>query len=148
MLSTQRHSHEVIRRLVNRMVADVLEHTRARIAQLRVVAPDNIRQLDAPLVAFSPAMDQINRSVKSFLMKNMYRHYKVNRMSSKARRVVRELFAFFIHEPNCLPSVWYAQTDGPHSQRTAEVIADYISGMTDRYALEEHARLFDVGART
>jgi len=69
-------------------------------------------------------------------------------MASKARRVVSELFTFFINEPNCLPSVWYAQTDGPHSQRTAEVITDFIAGMTDRFALEEHARIFDPATRT
>lgn len=148
MLSPQRQSHEVIRKLINRMVADVLITTQARIKQCRVAAPDHVRQLGQTLVTFSPEMDQINRSVKSFLLKNMYRHYKVNRMSSKARRVVRELFAFFIHEPNCLPSVWYAQTDGPHSQRTAELIADFIAGMTDRFALDEYARLFDMGAKS
>ena len=148
MLSPQRQSHEVIRRLINRMVADVLANTQARITQHRITTSDHVRQLGQTLVAFSAEMDQINKSVKSFLFKNMYRHYKVNRMSSKARRVVRELFAFFIHEPNCLPSVWYAQTDGPHSQRTAEVIADFIAGMTDRFALDEHARLFDMSGRS
>jgi dGTPase len=78
----------------------------------------------------------------------MYRHFKVNRMTSKARRVVGELFNFFLAEPGCLPSVWYAQTDGAGTQRTAEVIADFIAGMTDRFALEEHARIFDPMART
>lgn len=148
MLSPQRQSHEVIRRLINRMVGDVLLTTEARIRQFRIASAEHVRQLGETLVVFSPEMDQVNRSIKSYLFKNMYRHFKVNRMSSKARRVVRELFAFFIHEPNCLPSVWYAQTDGPHSQRTAEVIADFIAGMTDRFALDEHARLFDVSART
>ena len=148
MLSPQRQSHEVIRRLINRMVEDVLRTTEARLAQFRITSPDHVRQLGEPLVRFSAEMDQVNRSIKSYLLKNMYRHYKVNRMSSKARRVVRELFEFFIHEPNCLPSVWYAQTDGPHSQRTAEVIADFIAGMTDRFALDEYARIYDVSART
>ncbi len=148
MLSPQRQSHEVIRRLISRMVADVLATTEARIKQHRVNSPDAVRQLGQTLVVFSAEMDQINKSIKSYLLKNMYRHFKVNRMSSKARRVMRELFAFFIHEPNCLPSVWYAQTDGAHSQRTAEVIADFIAGMTDRFALDEHARIFDVSART
>ncbi len=71
-----------------------------------------------------------------------------NRMASKAKRVVGQLFDFFLNEPNCLPSVWYAQTDGPRTQRTAEVIADFIAGMTDRFALEEHARIFDPSTRT
>jgi dGTPase len=148
MLSTQRHSHEVIRRMISRMVADVLAVTKANITKHRINSVDNARYLDVPLVAFSDEMNLVNRSIKSYLMKHMYRHYKVNRMTSKARRVVQELFEFFINEPNCLPSVWYAQTDGKNSQRTAEVIADFIAGMTDRFALEEHGRIFDVGMRS
>jgi len=148
MLSPQRQSHEIIRRMVFAMMKDVLDTTQARIKQLRVDSPDTVRHLGQTLVTFSPEMEIVNRSVKSFLMKRMYRHYKVNRMASKARRVVSELFTFFINEPNCLPSVWYAQTDGPHSQRTAEVITDFIAGMTDRFALEEHARIFDPATRT
>ena len=148
VLSPQRQSHEIIRRLINRMVADVLEHTRGRITQFRIASPDHVRHLGQALVTFSPAMEQVNKSIKSYLFKHMYRHYKVNRMSSKARRVVRELFDFFIQEPNCLPPVWYAQTDGARSQRTAEVIADFIAGMTDRFALDEHTRLYDVKAKT
>jgi dGTPase len=92
-------------------------------------------------------MELAHRSIKTFLFKYMYRHFKVNRMTSKARRVVGELFNFFLAEPQCLPNVWYAQTDGAGTQRTAEVIADFIAGMTDRFALDEHARIFDVGAR-
>lgn len=148
MLSPQRHSHEIIRRLVNRMMADVLETTQARIKQHRVSSPDHVRQLGQTLVTFSKEMELVNKSIKSYLFKHMYRHYKVNRMASKARRVVKELFTFFHAEPNCLPSVWYAQTDGAGTQRTAEVIADFIAGMTDRFALEEHARIFDMTTKT
>jgi dGTPase len=148
MLSPQRQSHEIIRRMINKMVGDVLETTKQRIRQYRIATPDNVRQLGQTLVGFSTEMEVVNKSIKSYLFKNMYRHYKVNRMSSKARRVVKELFDFFITEPNCLPSVWYAQTDGPNSQRTAETIADFIAGMTDRFALEEHARIFDPAMRS
>lgn len=148
MLSPQRLSHEIIRRMVNKMVADVLETTQARIKQFRVDSPDTVRHLGQPLVTFSKEMEVVNKSIKSYLLKNMYRHFRVNRMSSKAKRVIRELFDFFINEPNCLPSVWYAQTDGPNSPRTAELIADFIAGMTDRFALEEHARIFDPSTRT
>ncbi len=148
MLSYQRQTHEIIRRMISRMVADVLMTTKARITQFRVGDPNHIRQLGQPLVQFSPEMEIVNKSIKSFLFKHMYRHFKVNRMTSKARRVVSELFDFFHAEPSCLPSVWYAQTDGPKTQRTAEVISDFIAGMTDRFALEEHARIFDPAART
>lgn len=148
MLSPQRQSHEIIRRMINKMVGDVLETTRVRIRQYRIASPDHVRQLGQQLVGFSPEMEIVNKSIKSYLFKNMYRHYKVNRMSSKARRVVKELFAFFIVEPNCLPNVWYAQTDGAGTMRTAEIIADFIAGMTDRFALEEHARIFDPAMRS
>jgi dGTPase len=148
MLSPQRQSHEIIRRMINKMVGDVLETTRARIKQYRIGSVDNVRHLGQTLVGFSAEMEIVNKSIKSYLFKHMYRHFKVNRMSSKAKRVIDDLFGFFIAQPNCLPSVWYAQTDGPNSQRTAEVIADFIAGMTDRFALEEHARIFDPAMRT
>lgn len=148
LLSTQRLSHEVIRRMINRMVADVLETTGARIATLGIRTAEDVRGLGQQLVQFSPEMELVNKSIKSFLFKHMYRHFKVNRMTSKARRVVQDLFTFFLAEPECLPPVWYAQTDGAGTQRTAEVIADFIAGMTDRFALDEHARIFDPHART
>jgi dGTPase len=142
--SVHRQGHEIIRR----MVADVLTHTRLRIDHFKITTPDDVRKLGQQLVQFSGDMEVAHRSIKSFLFKYMYRHFKVNRMTSKARRVVGELFQFFHAEPNCLPAVWYAQTDGAKTQRTAEVIADFIAGMTDRFALEEHARIFDPMART
>jgi dGTPase len=147
MLSSQRQSHEIIRRLINRMVADVLDTTRARVAAHGITSAEAVRALGQPLITFSPEMELAHRAIKSFLFKYMYRHFKVNRMTSKARRVVRELFDFFLAEPECLPPVWYAQTDGAGTPRTAEIIADFIAGMTDRFALDEHGRIFDVGAR-
>jgi dGTPase len=147
ILSSQRQSHEIIRRLINRMVADVLATTTARATQHGLKSADAVRALGQQLVTFSPEMELAHRSIKSFLFKYMYRHFKVNRMTSKARRVVRELFDFFLAEPQCLPNVWYAQTDGAGTQATAEVIADFIAGMTDRFALDEHARIFDPKSR-
>ena len=73
----------------------------------------------------------------------MYRHYRVNRMSSKARRVVHDLFALYLAEPECLPGEWRALAAGPDDPQTARVAADYLAGMTDRFALDEHHRLFD-----
>ena len=148
MLSVQRQANEVIRRLVNRMVADVRQNTQARIAKFRIASPDHVRHAGEQIVQFSPEMELVNKSVKSFLFKHMYRHYKVNRMTSKAKRVVGDLFTYFHKEPNCLPPVWYSQTDGAGTLSTAHVIADFIAGMTDRFSLEEHARLFDPTTRT
>jgi dGTPase len=75
----------------------------------------------------------------------MYRHYRVNRMSSKARRVVRDLFRLFLAEPECLPGEWRALAGGSEPE-TARIVADYLAGMTDRFALDEHRRLFDTYA--
>lgn len=148
LLSIQRISHEVLRRLMSAMVSDVLATTRANLKALGIATAEDVRNTKQTLVHFSPEMEVTHRSLKTYLFKHMYRHYKVNRMTSKARRVVRELFDFFLAEPNCLPSVWYAQTDGAGEQRTAEIIADFIAGMTDRFALDEHARIFDPMKRT
>src|SRR5262249_56138728 len=83
------------------------------------------------------------RALKDFLLERMYRHYRVNRMSSKAHRVVHDLFALYLAEPQCLPSEWRGLAAGPNEPRTARVAADYLAGMTDRFALDEHHRLFD-----
>jgi dGTPase len=88
-------------------------------------------------------MQRNDRALKDFLLERMYRHYRVNRMSSKARRVVHDLFALYLFEPECLPSEWRALAAGPDDEQTAHVAADYLAGMTDRFALDEHHRLFD-----
>jgi dGTPase len=93
-------------------------------------------------------MQKNDRALKEFLFENMYRHYKLNRMSSKARRVVRDLFRLLVAEPGCLPTEWRRTAGAPESVETAWVVADYIAGMTDRYALDEHRQLFDVQSRS
>lgn len=89
-----------------------------------------------------------NKELKAFLMKHMYRHYRVNRMSSKARRVMKELFAIFHAEPETLPTAWRMQVDKAGSYQCAVVVADFIASMTDRFAIEEHRRLYDLSATT
>ena len=86
--------------------------------------------------------------MKRFLFERMYRHYRVNRMASKARRIVQELFRLLLAEPQCLPTEWQSQAAGAGTRETARVVADYIAGMTDRFALDEHHRLFDRYATT
>jgi dGTPase len=135
---------ESIRRLIDRMVADLLEETRARLAAARPRSADDVRRLGRPVVAFSGDMIARAGALREFLFERMYRHYKVNRMTSKARRVVGDLFGIFLNEPECLPAEWYGRADGPRTQRTARLVADYIAGMTDRFALKEHRRLFDM----
>ena len=147
-LERQRLIHEFIRRVINSMVQDVLRQTARNIAEYKIQSVEDIRALNYPVVAFSPEMEEVNQSLKNFLMKNMYRHYKVNRMSSKAKRAVNDLFGFFLHEPECLPTAWRNQSDAPNTPQTALIVSDFIAGMTDRFASLEHARIFDLQARS
>jgi dGTPase len=147
-LDESRLVHEAVRRLIDRMAMDLLEETRRRLAAARVRSADEIRNLGAPVVAFSATMRAHDRALKAFLFERMYRHYRVNRMASKARRIVQELFQLFHAEPQCLPTEWRLAADGPGTAATARVVADYIAGMTDRYALDEHYRVFDRYATT
>jgi dGTPase len=146
-LERQRLTHETIRRLIDHMVKDLIGETRARIARFAPQSAQAVRELGVPLAAFSEPMRANDRALKEFLYVNMYRHFRVNRMASKARRVVEELFALFVNEPECLPTEWQRRAEKPESAETARLVCDYVAGMTDRYALEEHARLFEVTAR-
>ncbi|MBF0563019.1 MAG: deoxyguanosinetriphosphate triphosphohydrolase, partial [Alphaproteobacteria bacterium] len=132
-----------VRRLIHAMIGDLTAETRRRI---EAAAPDSavaVRALKYPVAAFSDTMRANDRAFKEFLFPNMYRHYKVNRMTSKARRVVHDLFGLLVAEPQLLPDDWRRRCDGAGAPRTARTIADYIAGMTDRFALDEHQRLFD-----
>ena len=89
-------------------------------------------------------MSASDKALKAFLFKNMYRHFKVTRMMAKAKRVVADLFALFLSEPGVMPTQWNELCDGATTARTARVVSDYIAGMTDRFAMEEHRRLFAI----
>ena len=147
-LEEPRLIHEAIRQLIDRMVGDLIAETRSRLAARRINSADAVRTFGAPVVAFSAEMRGNDRALKNFLLERMYRHYRVNRMSSKARRVVHDLFGLYLAEPECLPSEWRALAAGPDDEQTARVAADYLAGMTDRFALDEHHRLFDTYAPT
>jgi dGTPase len=142
-LDEQRLIHETVRRVIDHMVTDLVAETRARLGSSGVRSAAEVRALEAPVVAFSAEMREHAQALKAFLFERMYRHYRVNRMSSKARRVVHDLFALYLAEPECLPSEWRRLAAGPDEGQTARVAADYLAGMTDRYALDEHHRLFD-----
>jgi dGTPase len=135
--------HEAIRRVIDHMVGDLIAETRARLAASGVRSAAEVRAAAAPVAAFSAEMRKNDRALKDFLYERMYRHYRVNRMSSKARRVIHDLFGLYLAEPECLPGEWQTLAAGPDEPQTARVAADYLAGMTDRYALDEHHRLFD-----
>jgi dGTPase len=138
--------HEAIRRMIDLMVSDVIAQTKRRLDAAKVANVDDIRAQPAPVVAFSDTMRAHDKALKAFLFEHMYRHYRVNRMASKARRVVTELFALLLKEPDCLPSEWQREAANKSADDRARIVADYIAGMTDRYALDEHRRLFDPDA--
>jgi len=142
-LDETRLIHESIRRLIDRMASDLIAETTRRVADAKVKTAADVRGLGAALVAFSDTMRAHDKALKEFLFERMYRHYRVNRMSSKARRIVQELFGLFHQEPQCLPTEWRQHSGAPGSAATARIVADYIAGMTDRFALDEHRRLFD-----
>ena len=147
-LEESRLIFEAVRRMIGAMVTDALEETGRRITEAKPETAADIRALDGPVAGFSAPMRENDRALKAFLFDNMYRHYRLNRMSSKARRVVKELFGLLLSEPECLPSEWRDEAGDAGSEATAQLVADYIAGMTDRFALDEHRQLFDLRART
>lgn len=147
-LDESRRIHEIIRRMIGAMVSDLLDETRRRLAEAAPETAADVRALDHPIAAFSDAMAENERQLKAFLFQNMYRHYKLNRMTSKAKRVVKDLFALLVDEPECLPTDIRAQAQNASRGHAAQIVSDYIAGMTDRAALGEHRLLFDVQSRS
>ena len=143
-ISQPRLIHEAIRRMINAMVEDVLAETRRRLAEAAPRSVADIRALGRPVVGFSQTMSANDRVIKAFLYKNMYEHWHLNRSHSKARRVVMDLFDLLFAEPNCLPPPWRERAEKAERPAKARLVADYIAGMTDRFALDEHKRLFDL----
>ena len=139
-IGERRMIHETVRRMINSLVVDLLAESRRRVAAAAPTSIDDVRAAP-PLIAFSEPVRAEAEALKRFLRDHLYRHYQVMRMTEKARRIVRDLFQAFLDEPRLLP------TD--HRQRAERdrprAIADYVAGMTDRYAIKEHRRLFAVG---
>ncbi len=146
-LETQRLIHETLRRLIDAMVTDLVAEARRRLQALEPTAVDGIRAAPEPVVGFSPKVDTTLRDLRRFLQAHMYSHHRVKRMARKARRVVRELFEGLHDQPHCLPPDWQARAQTGDDAGTAEAIADYIAGMTDRFALDAHDRLLNPTSR-
>jgi dGTPase len=133
---------EMIRRMIGVMVDDVLAETRARAATTKVDSPMAVRALGSALVAFSPDLMEDLARLRAFLYERMYHHWRVNRSRSQARRILAEMFTLFLAEPEVLPGEWFRTLQGLGDAGRAQVVCDYIAGMTDRFAIEEHRRLF------
>lgn len=138
-LAERRVIHETIRRMINTLVSDVIRQTEENIHAQPLRDLDDVRK--APnLLAFSPYMSELNRELKAFLRTHLYRHYRVMRMSAKAQRIISELFQAFMEDRRLLPPQFLHAAEQEH----ARAVADYVAGMTDRYAIREHRRLFAV----
>ena len=151
-LPQRRAVHEIIRRMINEVVVDVI---RTSGALLQAAAPANIdavRGFGAPLIGMSDGIAEQHLELKRFLRERVYRHHRVLRMTSKAARVLDSLFATFMNDPRLMPEEHHAAAqrgelaDGPRGR--ARIVADYVAGMTDRYAILEHRRLFEPAERT
>jgi len=151
-LGERRLIHEVIRRMINHIVVDLIRTSQARIEATGPASIDEVRSQPKPLIALSDSAREEHGELMQFLRERLYRHYKVLRMTAKARRVVKELFEAFLTDIQLMPPEHReAAARGEAAQGTAgraRAVADYIAGMTDRYAILEHRRLFDPAERT
>jgi len=147
-LDPARGAHELVRRLITRMIEDVLAESARRLDAIGAksvadVSAADVRDAGSPVVAFSPAMAATDAAIKAFLLPRMYRHERVMRIMREAEELVANLFARYSAAPHDLPEEWRHGLDGADPGQRARHIADFIAGMTDRFALMEHARLFD-----
>ena len=138
-LSERRVVHETVRRMINTLVTDLIGQSERNVGSQALVTLDDVRSAPA-LIAYSPAMNDQQRVLKTFLRTHLYRHYRVLRMSAKAQRIISELFGVFTADSRLLPP----QFQNLAEQDCARAVADYIAGMTDRYAIREHRRIFAV----
>ena len=147
-LEPRRVQHETVRRMIDTLVSDLITTSRGALRETGVDSPEAVKCLPEPLIRFSPEVARQNSELKRFLRQNLYHHHRVHRMTVKAQRIVNDLFHAFIEDAKLLPDHFQA-----HARRLAEQeeqglargIADYIAGMTDRYAIHEHHRVFDLG---
>ncbi|MCG5262316.1 deoxyguanosinetriphosphate triphosphohydrolase [Cupriavidus gilardii] len=139
-INGRRLINETVRRMINTLIVDLIETTQRNIAAARPADIDAVRAA-GPLVAFSPAVREEAQALKRFLFRHLYRHYLVMRMSAKAQRIISDLFEAFMGDPRLLPPQYQASHGGDQPR----LIAHYIAGMTDRYAIREHRRMFAVG---
>ena len=138
-LAGRRLIHETVRRMIDTLATDLVAETRRNLRRHHPATIEDVRRAPA-IVGFSAAVAQLNGALKQFLRQNLYRHYRVVRMSAKAQRIVSDLFSAFLATPSLMPPEFQARA----GDEPARTIADYIAGMTDRYAMLEHRRLFAI----
>jgi len=143
-LEPGRFVHELGRRLITRFVEDAIREGGARLAQAAPQSAADVRAQPRPMVTFSDAMQGADKAIKGFLYPHMYRHPRVMKVRVEAAQVVRRLARAFLEDPGLMPGEWAtaAQAMKADERRRARLVCDYMAGMTDRYALAEHRRLF------
>ncbi|MEA2934445.1 MAG: dGTPase [Variibacter sp.] len=140
-LEEGRAAHELVRRVITRMIEDVTSASSARINLLAPQTPDDLRNVDEEVIGFSAAFLRADAGIKSFLFPHMYRSEQVVQVMNDAKQVVLELFAMFLARPDRMPANWNADFDKSDDRRRARRVCDYIAGMTDTYAVSEHSRM-------
>jgi dGTPase len=135
---------QTVRAVINSLVLDLCEETLGRLETSRITGVDEVRRSPQRLVGFSVRIERKNAELKLFLLEHLYRHYRIIRMAEKARRIIHDLFKTFLESPKQMPPSFFARIGKEDIPR---VVCDYIAGMTDRYALDEHRKLFDPQAR-
>ena len=143
-LDQDRIVHETVRRVMSAMVTDVIAETRRRAEQAKPGSAAAVRAMAMPLVAFGAQMQENNRVLQSFLNEKMYRHERIEQIMERARRVMRDLFEAYMNDAALLPQAWRAEAASADTALHARQVCDFIAGMTDRYALDQHKRLFDL----
>ena len=142
--SVKRIVNEIRRLIISKMIEDLVLKTKENIKKFQPKSSQDVRLLGKPLIEFSDTMSLSMQEIRTFLTTKMYKHYEINRMTSKAKRIVSDLFKIFTQEADCLPKEWklnYDQAENSFSRN--RIITDYIAGMTDRFAINEHKKLYD-----
>lgn len=143
-LGSSRLIYELTRRLITALVNDVVDQSRRRLADLNPHVPDDIRRAENPVIAFSAAMTDGLDELRFFLLSFVYRHKRIMGIMTDAEQIVRDLFARYMEDTQTLPEDWRVELPRRDEEKSARHVADFVAGMTDRYAMREHRRLFDV----
>lgn len=144
-LPLKRQMKLTVKALINFLVTDLLNHTESQIAERHIKTIDDVKQNGKNLVDFSPQTRSQVIALKKFLFQKLYRHYRVERMAMKAKRILTELFQLYAKNPSIVPTDFLKTY--PQDEPIERIVCDYIAGMTDRFALEEYGKLFDPHAR-
>ena len=142
--SIKRIVNEIRRLIISKMILDLVIKTRENIKKFQPKSSQDVRLLGKPLIEFSDEMSLCMQEIRAFLTTKMYKHYEINRMTSKAKRIVSDLFNIYTKEADCLPNEWRLNYEmAKNSFARNRIITDYIAGMTDRFAINEHKKLYD-----